>query len=174
MPVWLSRQVVRALQGKTFVDSPDQIMSDECHDSTAYFSQIAVRGGSGFVQDFNDALSLVPLFLYGHHEKAIEVGNRVVDSLHCFWSFRIVPLSFFYLSLAILSFHLDNPLLPDRQAALNTVKKYKSEVDFYRKACDANYGMWSLILEALIAEVSGDFAGVVHSFEVSATPIVPP
>jgi hypothetical protein len=110
---------------------------------------------------------LVPLFVYGYHETVIEIGMMMTESLHKMWSLRSAIMTYFYLSLALLTRQLDNAAEPPAEPVLQQVRKYKAEIDFARQACETNYAMWSLLLEALIAEVNDDFAGAVTAFEVS-------
>ena len=161
------RQAARALQGKTFVRSAEHVVSDEQHDSQKYMAYLASRVSTHHMLDAYSAITLVPLYLYGYHEKVVEVGTEMTKHLDGLWSTRPATLTYFYLSLSILTLHLDNPNREGLESSLDRVKKYKSEVDFKQSACDANYGMWSLLLEALICEVTGNYQGTMQAFEVS-------
>lgn len=143
-------------------------MSDEYHDSIKYMALIDANTSTGDrPRDIYCGLSLMPLYLYGHHETAVEVGTKIMDSIHGLWSIRVAVLIYFYLSLSILSLHHDDPTREGLESSLETVRKYKAEIDFARSACDSNYGMWSLILEAMIHEVTGGHAEAIQSYEVS-------
>ena len=143
-------------------------MSDEYHDSKSYMAFInSTTTTADRPRDIYWGMAMMPLYLYGHHEMAVEVGTKITETIDGLWSIRIAPLVYFYLSLSILSLHLDNPSREGLEESLETVRKYKYEIDFARSACDPNYGMWSLILEAMICEVTGDQADAVHAFEVS-------
>jgi hypothetical protein len=109
---------------------------------------------------------MVPLYLYGHHERVVEVGTKMTATLDGLWSTRAATLTYFYLSLSTVTLYLENPNREGLGSSLERVRKYKSEVDFKRRACDVNYGMWSLLLEALICEVTGDYQGTMQAFEV--------
>jgi hypothetical protein len=161
------RQVTRALQGKTFIRSADHVVSDEQHDSQKYMAYLSSRVPSPHILSVYSAITMVPLYLYGYHEKVVEVGMKLTETLHGLWSMRTSALAYFYLSLSLLTMYLDNPNREGLELSLEQVKKYKSEVDFKRSACDANYGMWSLLLEGLICEVKGNYQGTMQAFEVS-------
>lgn len=115
----------------------------------------------------------IPLYLYGHYEKVVELGTKMTESMHGLWSLRLSTQVYFYLSLAMLSLHLENPNRPGLESSIKMVEKYKEEIDYMRKACDANYGMWSLLLEALLCEVRGDSSGAMLAFEVMTFPPAP-
>jgi hypothetical protein len=110
---------------------------------------------------------MIPLFVYGHHEKAVQLGIEMMETIPRLWSARVGYVVYFYLALSLLTLHNDYPARGYLDGNLKTVLKYKSEVDFARSACDANYGMWSLILEALVSEVRNDHTSAIQAFEVS-------
>ena len=161
---------MRALQGKTFTDSPDYVTSDDQHDEQKHIANIIDRGATCHSLNIYYSMILVPLFLYGHHEKAVEIGTKMTQTMHGMWSLRSATMTYFYLSLAILTISLDNPSRPVEEDKMEQVKKFKAEIDFKRQLCDTNYGMWSLILDALLYEVNNDFPSTMKSFEVSWLP----
>jgi len=97
----------------------------------------------------------------------VQVGTEILDSIGNLWSLRVVYQVYFYLSLAILNRHLDNPTQNHLDSRLEDVLKYKAEIDYARSCCDANYAMWSLLLEALLCEIREEFPGAVQAYEVS-------
>lgn len=163
------RQAARALQGKTFITDPDQIGSDTQHNELEYLEFSASHNPSLQSVSMYRAIMLVPLYLYGYHDKVVETGTKVVENIRSLWSSRYAPHTYFYISLAILSLHLDDPSRPGLLADMDLVKEYKAKIDFMSNACDVNYGMWSLLLEALLCEVDRDFPGTVKALEVSIT-----
>ncbi|KAL4942237.1 hypothetical protein BDV06DRAFT_165746 [Aspergillus oleicola] len=162
------RQVSRALQGKTQFRMADTVMNDENHD-TAEFIDFLEHNASNVdrPRDIYHALSMIPLFLYGHHEKAIELATQMEESISRLWSSRVAYVVYFYSALSHLTIHNDNPTLCYLDGKLETVLRYKAEIDFARSACDANYGMWALILEALVYEVQDDHTSALQAFEAA-------
>lgn len=161
------RQAVRALQGKTFVDSEDHIVSDDKHDEEKYLADIIDWGANFHTLNTYYSTVMIPLFLYGYNDKVVRLGTKMTETLHGMWSLRSATQTYFYLSLALLTIELDNPTHEPDQDVIAQVRKYKEEVDFKRQACDANYGMWSLLLEALLAEIAGDLSGANRAFEAA-------
>lgn len=143
-------------------------MSDEYHKTHEYMDYLDLHAtNADRPRDIYLGLSMIPLYIYGHHEKAVEVGTNMMDTICRLWSVRVSQVVYFYLALSLLSLHLDYPHRPGLEKSLEAVAKYKAEIDFSRNACDANYGMWSLILEALLCEVKHDYPGAIQAFEAA-------
>ncbi|EER42214.1 sensor histidine kinase/response regulator [Histoplasma capsulatum H143] len=158
------RQVARALQGTTCINSADHILSDDRHNSEKY---IAIHGLNSHTLDLYRAMSLVPLYFYGYYEKVVEIGTDMMKTVAGLWSLRAATQTYFYLSLAMLNLHLDDPSRPGLEETINQVREYKKEIDFKARACDANYGTWALLLEGLICEASGKFQSSLVAFEAA-------
>ncbi|KKZ67766.1 hypothetical protein EMCG_06532 [[Emmonsia] crescens] len=158
------RQAARALQGKTFISSAGHILSDEHHNSEKY---IATHGLNSHTLNMYRAMSLIPLYAYGYYEKVVEIATDMTKTLAGLWSLRAATHTYFYLSLSMLNLHLDDPSRPGLEETIKKVTEYKKEIDFKARACDANYGMWSLILEGLICEASGKFQSALLAFEAA-------
>ncbi|PLN76279.1 hypothetical protein BDW42DRAFT_179039, partial [Aspergillus taichungensis] len=162
------RQVARALQGKTFHHDPNTIMSDEQHCSHEYIAFLENNASNADrPRDIYWGLAMIPLFVYGHHAKTIELGIQMMETMPRLWSARVSYVVYFYLTLALLTLHHEYPAGGYLDGNLKTVLKYKAEVDFARSACDANYGMWSLILEAMISELRNDHTSAIQAFEAA-------
>jgi tetratricopeptide (TPR) repeat protein len=162
------KQVARALQGKTSWHLPAYVLSDEYHKSDEFMEHLekhATRADRP--RNIYWGLGMIALYVYGHHEKAIEVGSSMMESVDRLWSMRVSYLIYFYLSLSILTQHFDDPSHSQLDSRMEDVLKYKAEIDFARSACDANYGMWSLLLEALLCELREEFNPAVLAYEVS-------
>lgn len=144
-------------------------MSDEHHQTSDYIAFLDKNtSNADRPRDIYWGLAMIPLFIYGHHTKAIELGVQMMDTMPRLWSARVAYVVYFYLSLSLLTLNNDYPARGYLDGNLKTVLKYKAEVDLARSACDANYGMWSLILEALVFEVRNDHTSAIQAFEVSS------
>lgn len=83
------RQVCRALQGKTRVAISEQVMDDTAnsHNSAAYKAWLGVNAKNGQRSiAWYETLEIVPLFLYGHYDRAVEMGRRCVAKEEILWS----------------------------------------------------------------------------------------
>ena len=73
------RQVARSLQGKTGVDLADTVISDDEHNMAEYTKLIAsCSSNPGMPRNIYKALQLIPLYLYGHYEKAWQLGIDII------------------------------------------------------------------------------------------------
>lgn len=162
------RQVARALQGKTEYRIADDVLSDNEHRTSEYMAYLDANASNvDRPRDIYFGLAMMPLFLFGHHTKAIQVGTRLLETTHRLWSARVSYVVYFYLSLSLLTLHNDYPAQGYIDDKMDTVLRYKAEIDFARSCSDANYGMWALLLEALIAEVRNDQSTAIQSYEAA-------
>lgn len=162
------RQVARALQGKTDFRSADDVLSDDEHRMSEYMAYLEANASNvDRPRDIYYGLSMIALTLYGHHSKAVQVGTRLLETAHRLWSVRVSYMIYFYLSVALLTLHNDYPAQGYLDGKMDTVLQYKAEIDFARSCSDANYGMWALLLEALICEVRNDHSVAIQVFEAA-------
>ncbi|KAI5298209.1 hypothetical protein KEM55_003677, partial [Ascosphaera atra] len=89
----------------------------------------------------------------------------MLNNISYMFTLRSIVTIHFYLALALLTKHLDDPSLPGLEPHLEQIRRSKAEVDYYRKACEANYGMWSLILEALLQELENVYSVAMRTLE---------
>ncbi len=163
-----ARQVSRSLQGKTWTESPETVMSDDDHDTVQYLSLVASRSTNPEIpRDLYNGLHLIPLYLYGHHEKAIQLGNETIASNGVLWSMRVIPLTLFYTALALLAYLREHPSDADRDTMLDKARDYKKRIVRWQADCNANYLMWSLLIEAEMAEIEKRFGDAIQSYEAA-------
>ena len=164
------RQVARSLQGKTKTDSPRTLMSDEDHDSEQYIQSICSRV-SNFQRprDIYYSLKMIPLYLFGHYDEAVELGNQLLLTIDDLWSVRNVPLILFYLSLSIVAKHRDNLANADspqiRQETLGKIMDFREKIEHWQAECNVNYFMWLLLIEAESCEMMGDYQAAIQAYE---------
>ncbi|KAI2419924.1 Chk1 protein kinase [Ophidiomyces ophidiicola] len=161
------RQAARALQGKTFVNIPERVLSDGLHDEQHYLQSLTSRGSNMHSLYSYRAMMLIPLYLYGHYDRAVEIGTEIVNNIECLWSSRFATQTYFYLSLAIMSRRLENPGRPDLQEDIKLVERFKSEIELMETACHTNFAMWSLIVKALLCELNEDYSATMQALEAT-------
>ena len=118
-------------------------------------------------RDFYNSLHIIPLYLFGHYDKAIEIGNQVVRTINELWSFRNSRLSLFYLSLSILAKVKEDPSGPGCDVLLGEAKKHKDSIMEWQTECNVNYLMWSHLITAEISELVGDYHNAIQSYEAA-------
>lgn len=174
------RQACRALQGKTLISqSPTgDVMSDEKHDTAVYLSWIKTSTvNSERPIWIYEAVQTAPLFLYGHYEKAVEIGRRCLTNMDSMWSARNTRfmLLFHGLSLAgIVWKRSQDPRLSDDVELAHMTEETVKELRVVRKKIvdwqvisAVNYLAWSTMIDAQIAELLGDHGSTLHFYEES-------
>ncbi len=171
------RQVCRALQGKTNVLVASEVMSDEHHDTTAYkqFLDANTRNGGRSTLIY-ETLEIIPLYIYGHHEQACEIGRKCLDNLDLIWSARNTRtvLLFHGLALAGLTVRkLSDPrydaddLKDEVQETITQLEGFSKKIKAWQVASDVNYLTWSKWLDAHLAELRGDHGTAIREYETS-------
>ena len=163
-----TRQVTRSLQGKTYTDSPEMVLCDEEHNTADYMKLIEARSTDvERPRDIYNSLQMIPLYMYGHYAKAIELSNEILASIHQLWSMRLPLLTLFYASLSLLAQLREDNNDEKRDAILITVRQYKARIALWQVECNANYLMWELLIEAELAEIEGQYGEAIRYYEAA-------
>lgn len=169
------RQVCRALQGKTTTQDAPNVMSDEQHDTTAYKTWLASRTQhSNRSTLLYESLELVPLYLFGHYERAVEVGKRCLEQLDMLWSTRNSRLVLLLYGLALtgkLLRQMQDPrclpedLEPRPDAVVQELRKLSQMIQNWAVVNDVNYFAWVALIDAQIAELTDHHGDAVRHYE---------
>ncbi|KAG6213833.1 hypothetical protein E4U50_000863 [Claviceps purpurea] len=170
-----TRQICRALQGKTFIHDPVRVMTDEQHDSAVYKSWLTSQTlESNRSSLFYEALELCALFLYGHYERAVEVGARCLEHLAMLWSARFSRLILLFDGLARTGQLLRLMQDPRSQSedfsvqteqVVGTLREYVGKIESWAVVNDVNYRSWARLLRAQVAELSNDHGQAIRDYE---------
>ena len=162
------RQVARSLQGKTRIDMASTVMSDDNHDSEEYLRSVYTRAFNATKpRDIYNSFAMIPLYLYGHFETAISVGRTFLLTAPDLWGIRNTPLTLFYLSLSLLAQYRLTNVSKDLSNILAEVQQYKEKLDSMQTECNANYMMWSLMIEAETSELCGEHHKSILAYEAA-------
>ncbi|KAL6715259.1 Chk1 protein kinase [Lecanora helva] len=162
------RQVVRSLEGKTRNDVAESVMSDAEHNTDLYMQFMSTHTSSpDMPRSMYNSLRLIPLYLYGHYEKALKLGMETIAAAGVLWSMRAIRISQFYTSLSLLAFVRENPSNSSRDEQLARVQEYRAAIVQWQTDCDINYLAWSLLIEAGLAEVEERFGDAVQNYEAA-------
>ncbi|KAK0723180.1 hypothetical protein B0T26DRAFT_642287 [Lasiosphaeria miniovina] len=169
------RQVSCALQGKTRVLQPLEVMSDEQHNATTYKAWLATNtNNGGRSRLIYETMEIVPLFLYGHYERAIEIGKACSENLSLLWSSRNTRLAtvFYGLSLAGLIIRRQKdprPVEEDFKAQVEDTVRHVEELNKtikdWQVVNNVNYLAWSKLLDAQVSEMLGDHGKAIRQYE---------
>lgn len=170
------RQVCRALQGKTRTSTALEVMSDEQHDSLTYKNWLnnhTNNGGRTLL--LYETLEIVPLFLYGHYERAIEIGKACQEKIDLLWSARNTRLAMLFYGLALAGAVMrrqQDPRSPGEDGLKSQVKNTVREVEAlnqkikdWQAVDDVNYLAWSKLLDAQVSEMLGNHGIAIRQYE---------
>jgi GAF domain-containing protein len=187
------RQIVRALQGKTFTNNPMEVMSDEEHNSPRYKSWLkSTAKNSDRPLILYESIEIAPLFLYGHYATAVELGNSCLKKINAIWSARNTRFLMFFHALSLAGSIWErvheqlDPVYRNQSPQLSSdlkgrslevglqeeitgvamlIKFFKRRIEQWQKVTDVNYLAWSKLLAAQIAEMEGDHTAPLSLYE---------
>jgi signal transduction histidine kinase/CheY-like chemotaxis protein/tetratricopeptide (TPR) repeat protein len=171
------RQLSRALQGKTNVMSPVGVMTDDTHNAISYKNWLANQpehGNRALI--LYEGLEIIPLFLYGHYEKAVEVAKHCFDNLKVLWSLRNSRLIILFYGLALSGKILRKTQDPRTQLedhtneleeVAQTVRGLTKMVQDWASVSNINYLSWIKLLEAQVAELTKDHGAAIQAYEAA-------
>ena len=170
------RQACRALQGKTRASNPLEVMSDEHHDAQTYKNWLAAHtnnGGRSLL--LYETMEVVPLFLYGHYERAIEIGKSCQERAHLLWTARNTRLAMLFYGLALVGSVMrqqQDPLSPGDEELKSRVQETVREVEEINRRIkdwevvdNVNYLAWSRLLDAQVSELLGNHGTAIRQYE---------
>ena len=169
-PILLAvRQVVRALQGKTGIESSDTILSDELHDSRAYVVHVANHSDPDRALDSYHSLALIPLYLYEYYDAAVSLAESRAHSIDHLWSMRASRLYSFYLGLSHIAVLRQGTSDIDRPSTLDAVQTHIQRIQDWEETNNVNYVTWSSLLKAELCDATGDLSGAMRGYDTALT-----
>lgn len=169
------RQLARALQGKTRIMEAYDVMSDEAHNTLAYKTWLlGCKNESNRSIIFYESFEMIPLFLYGHYDRAVEIGKKCVGQIHMLWSARNSRLIIFFYGLAragqlLRQIQLPNSpgedLTPQIEEVITELRGFIKMIDDWTTVSDINYLSWSKLLQAQVAELSKHHGNAIQAYE---------
>lgn len=158
-------QLCRTLQGKTNTRDSTGVMSDDEHNSAAYkYWLLRTIKNSDRPLMLYESMEIAPLFLYGHYERAVALGNSCLKKVNAIWSTRNTRFLMFFHSLSLAGCVWMRKQQPfNAEAALEEManlarmlKYFKRKIEQWQAITDVNYLAWTKILSAQIAEMEHD------------------
>ena len=167
--ITITKQVARALQGKTDSTSPETILDDSHHQTEKWLSFVTGHSPStDRPTDFYWSNAMPVFYVFGHYEKCVDIGTRLVDgSLKDLWSAKPVSTVWYYLALSLLALAREDPSEDARKNALEEARGFKQQIDLWGSTNDVNYSAWSHTLGAEIADVSRDYEAAIQGYEMA-------
>ncbi|KAK5660738.1 hypothetical protein OQA88_12104 [Cercophora sp. LCS_1] len=169
------RQVCRALQGKTRTSNPLEVMSDEQHDAVAYKNWLSTHtNNNGRSVLLYESMEIMPLFLYGHYERAIEIGKACYEQSSLLWSARATRLTMLFYGLALAGVVLrqqqdPRPLAQGSKTQVDEtvqlMEALNKKIKDWQVVSNVNYLAWSKMLDAQISELLGQHGRAIQQYE---------
>lgn len=182
------RQACRALQGKTYHESPREVMSDDSFNSAYYKAWLrGSQKNSDRSLFFYEGIEIAPLFLYGHYASAVDLGNETLKRVDTVWSARNTRFLMLFHGLSLaglmwaklidprrtanqvsnsdLSRQAESDLNDELEGVCKMIKYFKRKIDDWQVVTDVNYMAWSRLLAAQISEMEGDHGSALDNYE---------
>ncbi|KAK3304236.1 uncharacterized protein B0T15DRAFT_399366 [Chaetomium strumarium] len=170
------RQVCRALQGKTRAANPLEVMSDEHHDAVTYKNWLTAHtnnGGRSLL--LYETMEIVPLFLYGHYERAIEIGKACQERGHLLWSARNTRLAMLFYGLALAGSVMrqqqdfrspgEEALRSLVDGTVREIEELNTKIKDWQTVDNVNYLAWTKLLDASVSEMLGNHGTAIRLYE---------
>ncbi|CAK7209152.1 Chk1 protein kinase [Sporothrix bragantina] len=173
------RQASRALQGKTTTSNALGVMNDEQHISSEYKEWLqACTTNSERSMLIYETMEVVPLYLYGHYDRVIELSERCIARGYLLVSSRNTRLVMLFYGLALAGLELRQQHLPqinseesgsqrvDRlEATISKIKELSQSIRDWAQVSDINYFSWYTLLDAQVSELTRDCGHAIYQYE---------
>jgi signal transduction histidine kinase/predicted ATPase/serine/threonine protein kinase/DNA-binding NarL/FixJ family response regulator len=161
-----ARQFAKAMQGKTYVDDPETIMDDAEFCREKWLEELSGRAPN--VERPRDSFLSITIgiyYHYGYYQAAADLGQKLLSTtLEYMWCHRAVAGVNYYTALSLIALAREKPK-EQRAKYIGDAKKYKQLIDLWGSVHDVNYAAWSYILAGQIAELTGEYASLISSYE---------
>lgn len=147
---------ILALQGKTYGTAEGIFDDDEYNDNKFIEESFPSGEQSDAVMNWHHSYKIMPLYMLGHDDFAIELGYKcysILDSQPCH---RHTRWMLFYFSLSLMRKLHQNAISSDmREQYLEQIRVNKSQIDVWAQFSPVNYQMYVVALDAELASLEG-------------------
>ncbi|KAI7875162.1 hypothetical protein K492DRAFT_168413 [Lichtheimia hyalospora FSU 10163] len=160
-------RVVKALQGRTYVDTPNVFDGDDGFND-AHFVQETCRQHAhpDVALNWYESYKLLALVLYGYTDKAIEVGRFCFNTMHCNPCVKSTREALFYYSLALIDKIRQGVSLDKREEYLAQIKLNQEILYEWVIHSRINYVMYWTLIQAEMASLDGGPTSVVEAIRL--------
>ena len=102
--------------------------------------------------------------MFSYHDEVVNLGKEILTIAGSLYSLRNHRLTLFYLSLSLLARARESSK-DSKGRIIAIVMGYKQQIELWQSQCEVNYLMWSLLLEAEICELTGDYHNAIQAYE---------
>ncbi|KAJ2958863.1 hypothetical protein NQZ79_g5625 [Umbelopsis isabellina] len=147
---------ILALQGKTYGTAEGIFDDDEYNDNKFIEDSFPSGEQSDAVMNWHYSYKIMPLYMFGHDDFAIELGFKcfnILDSQPCH---RHTRWMLFYFSLSLMRKLHQNAVSSDiREQYLEQIRVNKSLIEVWAEISPVNYQMYVVALDAELASLEG-------------------
>lgn len=160
-------RVVKALQGRTYVDTPNVFDGDDGFND-AHFVQETCRqhAHADVALNWYESYKLLALVLYGYTDKAIQVGHFCYNTIHHNPCVKSTRESLFYYSLALIEKIRQGVSLDKREEYLAQIKVNQEILHEWVVHSRINYVMYWTLIQAELASLDGGPTSVVEAIRL--------
>lgn len=163
-----TRQLARALQGKTGIGNVGTVLDDEHHNQKMWTQQLTTTAANvSRPRDLYATITLLAYYLFGYHDYVVTLGRELADkTLKDLWSHRAAAAARFCHALSLIAMAREVPV-EGRAALVEEAKANKQFIDNWGSVNDVNYFAWSKILAAELADVTHVYYEAISSYEAA-------
>ncbi|KAL1901483.1 Chk1 protein kinase [Sporothrix stenoceras] len=172
-------QASRALQGKTKNESAFTIMDDDQHCAEDYKEWLlSCKANVDRSLLIYETMEVVPLYLYGHYDRVIELSERCMERRDLILSARNTRLVMLFYGLALAGMELrqqdypqpddvesDNLRASHLESTISKIKELSKSIRDWAAVSNINYYAWYTLLDAQVSELTQDCGRAIHQYE---------
>lgn len=160
------RQLCRALQGKTRIDSVDTLLDDESCSKKAWYA-LCEKNKMCMVRatDLWKCLTAPAFYIFGYHDKLIEAGRElVITTIDDMYSNRAAAQLRFYLAMSLLAVS-KNETQERKKEICDEVQALRDSIACWATVNDVNYYAMLKLIDAEVNDVNGQYDQVINNLE---------
>lgn len=162
------RQLCRALQGKTRIESVDTLLDDESCSKKEWYS-LCEKNKMSMVRatDYWKAITAPAFYIFGYHNTVIEGGRQMLaTTLDDMYSNRAALQLRFYLAMSLLAVS-KNETEEKRRQIIDEAMALRDTIASWATVNDVNYFAWLKLIDAEINDVLGQYDHVISNLEAA-------
>ncbi|KAI9245236.1 hypothetical protein BDA99DRAFT_576957 [Phascolomyces articulosus] len=152
----------KALQGQTYIDTPNVFDADDGFRDAHYSTEISKQSSNPPIYlNWYESFKMLPLVLYGHVDAAVEVGYRCYSTIYGHPCHRHTRMMLFYFSLALIEKCRQDTT--NNETYLKQVQENQKLLHEYVVNSPINYTMYWMLIEAELAGFNGSSPDILQA-----------
>lgn len=162
------RQVCRAFQGKTRIESVETLLDDESCSKKKWLA-ICEKNKMSMVRatDLWKSITAPAFYAFGYHEQLISFGREMVaNTLDGMYSNQAASQLRFYLAMSLLAVS-KNETEENKKKNCDEARALRDVLATWGSVNDVNYFAWIKLIDAEINDVNGQYDQVINNLEAA-------